>query len=131
VPFGPVSFPADPPFRQATHTQKTKTPAFFPETKHSKPIHSNPYTANPNPFFPCYAFFTEIGFAVFFSKKPNKTFCLVSVKKTQQTHALFLLLFNRKHMLSIPLHLFIFISFSSIASLPVEPDPPDVIFLLC
>jgi len=45
---------------------------------------ANPYTANPNPFFP------EIGFAVFFSQKPNKKICLVSVKKTQQTHALFL-----------------------------------------
>jgi hypothetical protein len=29
---------------------------------------------------------------VFFSQKPNKTICLVFVKKTQQTHALFLLL---------------------------------------
>jgi len=28
---------------------------------------------------------TEHGFAVFFSQKPNKMFCLVSVKKTQQT----------------------------------------------
>jgi len=45
APFGPVSFPADPPLCQATHTQKTKTPAFFIETKHSKPIHSNPYPA--------------------------------------------------------------------------------------
>jgi len=34
-------------------------------------------------------------------------------------------LFNWKDLLSIPLHLFIFLSFSSIASLPVEPDPPD------
>jgi len=41
-----------------------------------KPNTANPYTANPNPFFP------EIGFAVFFSQKPNKTICLVSVKKT-------------------------------------------------
>jgi len=56
-----------------------------------KPNTANPYTTNPNPFFP------EIGFAVFFSQKPNKLFCLankticlVSVKKTQQTHALFL-----------------------------------------
>jgi len=135
-PFNPVSFPADPPFRQATHTQKIKTPAFFTETKHSKPIHSNPYPATHTQqtqthFSHAMLFFTEIGFAVFFSQKPNKTFCLVSVKKTQQTHALFLLLFNRKHMLSIPLHLFIFISFSSISSLLVEPDPPDVIFLLC
>ncbi|KAJ6916127.1 hypothetical protein NC652_018727 [Populus alba x Populus x berolinensis] len=28
---------------------------------------------------------TEHGFLVFFSQKPNKLFCLVSVKKTQQT----------------------------------------------
>jgi hypothetical protein len=34
-------------------------------------------------------------------------------------------LFNWKDLLSIPLHLFIFLSFSSIASLPVEPDPSD------
>jgi len=131
APFSPVSFPADPPLRRANHTQKTKTPAFLTETKHSKPIHSNPYPANSNPFFLFYAFFTESGLLFFFPQKPNKTFYLVSVKKTQQTHALFLLLCNRTHMLSIPLHLFIFISFSSIASLPVEPDPPDVIFLLC
>jgi hypothetical protein len=53
-----------------------------------KPNTANPYTANPNPFFP------KIGFAVFFSQKPNKEtkqnnlfgFC----EKTQQTHALFL-----------------------------------------
>jgi hypothetical protein len=32
---------------------------------------------------------------------------------------------NQKDLLSIPLHLFIFLSFSSIASLPIEPDPPD------
>jgi hypothetical protein len=31
---------------------------------------------------------TEHGFAVFFSQKPNKLFCLVSVKKTQQTRFL-------------------------------------------
>jgi hypothetical protein len=59
APFSPVSFPADPPLRWVTHTQKTKTPVFLTETKHSKPIHSNPYPANPNPFFPFYVFFTE------------------------------------------------------------------------
>jgi len=31
---------------------------------------------------------TEHGFVVFFSQKPNKLFCLVSVKKTQQTRFL-------------------------------------------
>jgi len=91
-----------------THTQQpihsTLRPRFLPNLFVRQPIHrkpkplhfshkpntANPYTANPHPFFPCYAIFTEIGFAVFFSQKPNKTICLVSVKKTQQTHALFL-----------------------------------------
>jgi hypothetical protein len=68
APFSPVSFPADPPLRRATHTQKTKTPAFLTETKHSKPIHSNPYPAKPNPFFPFYASFTESGLLFFFTE---------------------------------------------------------------
>jgi len=124
-----------------THTQQpihnTLRPRFLPNLFVRQPIHrkpkplhfshkpntANPYTANPHPFFSCYAIFTEIGFAVFFSQKPNKTICLVSVKKTQQTHALFLLFFNRKQMLSIPLHLFIFLSFSSTTSLPVDSQP--------
>jgi hypothetical protein len=69
---------------------------------------------------------THALFLLLFNRKDMLLiFCLVSVKKTQQTHALFLLLFNRKDMLSIPLHLFILLFFYSIASLPVEPDPPD------
>jgi len=110
---------------------ENQNPCIFNRNQTQQTHTQQPIPSKPKPIFPILCFFHRIGFTVFFSQKPNKTFCLVSVKKTQQTHALFLLLCNRTHMLSIPLHLFIFISFSSIASLPVEPDPPDVIFLLC
>ena len=68
APFSPVSFPADPPLRRATHTQKTKTPAFLTETKHSKPIHNNPYPANPNPFSHSMLFSQNRVYRVFFTE---------------------------------------------------------------
>jgi len=110
------------PLKESQQTQRITIPSLSrrrPSFRHSFPAEPplfarQPIHSKPKPIFPMLCFFHR-----------NR----VSVKKTQQTHALFLLLFNRKDMLSIPFHLFIFLSFSSIASLPVEPDPPDVPFL--